>query len=83
MTPDKRFIEKSASCFLSAEEKKLAFTDGLLAADCLRRDGDFERALHILEVLSGMFEGELVEKNIENEKMWIVLKETAKRILDI
>ena len=83
MELDKRLIEKSASCFLSAEEKKLSFTDGLLAVDALRRDGDFERATHILKHLSGMFEGKIVDKNVEDEKMWIILKETAKRILDI
>jgi len=83
MDLNKRFIEKSASCFLASAEKKVSFTETILAVDCLRRDGEFEQAKGILDLAKDTFEGGLVDALTDKEAMWIDLKETAKRYLDI
>lgn len=83
MEPDKRLVEKAASCFLSAAGEYASFIDAYMAVDSLRRDGEMEQAKHFLEVTCETFEGELVDKICWKEKMWISLNETGKKILDI
>ena len=83
MPLDKRLIEKSASCHLSAADEYTSFADALLAVDAMRRDGEFEQAKHFLDVTCSTFSGELVDKLSWKEKMWIDLRETEKRYLDI
>lgn len=83
MELDERYIEKAASCFLSAAEEYTSFIDAFLAIDSLRRYGDMEGAKHFLDITCDTFEGELVDKLSAKENMWIDLNVTDKRYLDI
>ncbi|MDO4960714.1 MAG: hypothetical protein Q4E57_02490 [Eubacteriales bacterium] len=66
-----------------AAEEYVPFTEAFLAVDCLRRAGDFETASALLEAISETFEGELTDRVIWKEKMWLDLRIEEKRILDI
>lgn len=83
MMPDKRFIEKAASCFLSSLEMFMSFSDAILAVDSIRRDGEFEKAEHLLEIISNTFEGEIVERLSIKERAAIDIESTDKYYLDI
>ena len=83
MQLDKRLIEKAASCYLSAADEYTSFIDAILAVDAMRRDGEFEQAKHFLDIIVDTFSGELVDKLVWKERMWIDLKETKKRYLDV
>lgn len=80
---DKRFIEKAASLFLAAAEENASFVDSFLAVDCLRRDGDFEKALVLIEAIEKTYEGELVEKLLDKEKVLMDIGVMGKRIIDM
>ena len=83
MEVDKRLIEKAASCFLGAVNEYGSFADAFLAVDSLRRDGEMEQAKHFIGTIKETFEGEMVDKLLDKEEMWIDLNETDKWYLDI
>lgn len=83
MQLDKRLIEKAASCYLSAADEYTSFINAILAVDAMRRDGEFERAKHFLDITVDTFSGELVDRLVWKERMWLDLRETEKRYLDI
>lgn len=62
MPLDKRFIEKAASCFLSAADEYQSFSDAFLAVDAMRRDGEIEKAKRFFKIVLETFDGELVDK---------------------
>lgn len=83
MPLDKRLIEKAASCFLSAADENQSFPESILAVDCMRRDGEMEKAKNFFEVVLNTFTGELVDKLAWKEKMWLDLNDTEKGYLDL
>ena len=80
---DKRLIEKAASCFLSAADEYTSFIDAFLAVDSMRRDGEFQQARKFLQTTKETFSGDGVDKLVWKEQMWLDIKETEKRYLDI
>ena len=83
MDKDVRLIEKAASCFLSASIEEQSFVDAFLAVDSLRRSGDFEGARSFLDTTLNTFEGELVDRLANKERMWININNSQKWFLDI
>lgn len=83
MEMDHRFIEKAASCFLAAADENTSFIDAILAVDSMRRDGDVEAATRFLGVIKETFNGELVDKLVGKEEIWLSIGEKEKRYLDI
>ena len=83
MDKDMRLIEKASTCFLNAAEEDTSFIDSFLAIDCIRRDGEFDMANNLLNMIIKTFTGELVEKLTWHEKLWIDIKTTEKRYLEI
>ena len=83
MDLNKRFIKKAASCFLRAAGEYTSFIDAILAVDCLRRDEDYDRARSFLKTTKETFQGELVDKLTQKEELWLDLRVTEKRYLDI
>ncbi len=83
MAADHRLIKKAAACFLRAVKEYGTFSDAVLAADSMRRDGEMEKARSFLDTVDETFEGELAEELIQKERAWIDLNETEKKYLDI
>lgn len=83
MQPDVRLIEKAASCFLNAAIEDTSLIDAVLAVDAMRRSGDLDGAKGFLDKISNTFEGELADKLIAKERMWISLGSSQKWYLDI
>jgi hypothetical protein len=83
MPMDDRFIKKAVECFLKATDENQSFMDAFFAVDCLRRDGEFEKAQSFLHTIKDTFEGNPVEYLIEKEQMWLDLHITEKRHFDI
>ena len=83
MMPDKRFIEKAASCFLSAVTEYYSYQDAMLAVDSMRRDGDFENAEHFLDVVCSNFEGKEVDYLAAKERAAIHAESIDKYYLEI
>ncbi len=83
MMPDKRFIEKAASCFLSAASEYTSFIDSILAIDSMRRDGDFKNAEEFLDVVCDTFEGETVDYLSIKERASIHAESTEKCYLEV
>jgi hypothetical protein len=80
---DDRFIKKATECFLIATDENHSFMDAFFAVDCLRRDGEFQKAKSFLQVIKDTFEGEQVDRLIEKEKIWIEIQVSEKGHFDI